>query len=549
MDDSTVRSLLLKLQDRLSDRDRECLHFYLGSTVPRRVRDDFSLSGNLRLMESLFEQNKISGNSVSFLIQALKEIKCYDAVNLLKEHAKKMRLNGCVNQPENDLLMTLPDLLYEPIPDVDNKKSERAMESEDEYATVELDSIHHNNPKNIEEISMVVYKAEMSEFQTIAKVKSEPNLKERSGKRMFWIIPISFLCYTVLLFYSVKNRSSINQYDNKLEQLEILEKRSADTLQLLRYRVKSLKEEVPSLRSSWVDIHPNATWSQSGSIVAGGYDAGSDVKQLDSPVGLYVDSDETIYVADRNNHRISVWAKGADRGEIVVGGNKTHQLQYPYDVIFDEETNSVITFDGYMARAVRWFRQKGISEQLLATNIDGRGGTMDDEGTLYISHGLAHEVRRYRIGDIEGTIVAGGHEKGSSNSQLNTPTCVFIDRNHSLYVSDTANHRVMKWEKGARQGTVVAGNGSAGNDLAQLRHPEGIVIDQLGTVYVSDTGNHRIMKWPRGAIQGTIIVDSTSQPNSIRLPYGLAFDPHGNLYITEYANHRVQKFPIQQPTH
>ena len=90
---------------------------------------------------------------------------------------------------------------------------------------------------------MVVYKTEMSEFQTIAKMKLEPTLKKRSGKRMFWIIPILFLCYAVLLFYSIQNRSSINQYNSKLEHLEILEKRSADTLQLLRYRVKSLKEE------------------------------------------------------------------------------------------------------------------------------------------------------------------------------------------------------------------------------------------------------------------------------------------------------------------
>ena len=84
MDDSAVRSLILKLQDRLSDRDRENLHFYLSGTVPRPIRDDFSLSGNLRLMNSLFDQNKISGNDVSFLIQAFEEIKCNDAANLLK---------------------------------------------------------------------------------------------------------------------------------------------------------------------------------------------------------------------------------------------------------------------------------------------------------------------------------------------------------------------------------------------------------------------------------------------------------------------------------
>jgi hypothetical protein len=76
----------LKLQDRLSDDDRKCLHFFLGNDVPRRIRDDPSLGGTLRLMESLFDQDKINKQDFTFLINACDEIRCIDAVKLLRDN-------------------------------------------------------------------------------------------------------------------------------------------------------------------------------------------------------------------------------------------------------------------------------------------------------------------------------------------------------------------------------------------------------------------------------------------------------------------------------
>jgi hypothetical protein len=84
MDDSRLRAIIVKLQDRLSDDDRKRLHFYLGDVVPRRIRDDPSLGGTLSLMESLFERDKISGKDFTFLINAFDKIQRLDAVNLLK---------------------------------------------------------------------------------------------------------------------------------------------------------------------------------------------------------------------------------------------------------------------------------------------------------------------------------------------------------------------------------------------------------------------------------------------------------------------------------
>ncbi len=78
-----LRSILLNLQRRLSDHDRERLHFYLKNEVPRSIGDDSTLSGNLKLMDSLFDQAKISEQDFTFLIDTFKQIQCFDAVKLL----------------------------------------------------------------------------------------------------------------------------------------------------------------------------------------------------------------------------------------------------------------------------------------------------------------------------------------------------------------------------------------------------------------------------------------------------------------------------------
>jgi len=84
IDNRHLRSIILNLQNRLSDDDRKRLHFFLGNDVPRRIRDDPSLGGTLRLMESLFDQDKINEQDFTFLINAFEEIQCIDAVKLLK---------------------------------------------------------------------------------------------------------------------------------------------------------------------------------------------------------------------------------------------------------------------------------------------------------------------------------------------------------------------------------------------------------------------------------------------------------------------------------
>jgi hypothetical protein len=64
------RVLLLELQDCLSENDRQRLHFIVGDTIPRYLRDDSTLGRTLSLLESLFDRAKISEQDFNYLIQA-----------------------------------------------------------------------------------------------------------------------------------------------------------------------------------------------------------------------------------------------------------------------------------------------------------------------------------------------------------------------------------------------------------------------------------------------------------------------------------------------
>ncbi|CAF2235045.1 unnamed protein product [Rotaria magnacalcarata] len=248
------------------------------------------------------------------------------------------------------------------------------------------------------------------------------------------------------------------------------------------------------------------------------------------------------------------WKNGdTTNGQVVAGGNGQgnglHQLDRPTDVLVDKETDSLIICDYGNHRVVRWSHRSGTTQgKILIDNIQCFGLAMDEQRNLYVSDTRKHEVRRYQLGEKNGTVVAGGNGKGDGLNQLNEPTYLFVDRDHSVYVSDNNNHRVMKWVEGAKEGIVVAGGEGYGSALTQLYYPSGIFVDTVGTLYVADSRNHRVMRWTQGAKQGTVIVGGNGKgagANQFSNPIGLSFDRHGNLYVADHYNNRVQRFSIE----
>lgn len=277
------------------------------------------------------------------------------------------------------------------------------------------------------------------------------------------------------------------------------------------------------------------------------------MNQMSDPCGLCVDDDSTIYIADNENHRILAWKIGESSGHVVAGGNgkgnRDDQLNQPNDVIVDQDHDSLLICDWGNDRIVRWPRRGGSRGETIISNVVGSGIAMDYEGFVYVSDVEKAEVRRFKIGETQGTVVAGGNREGHRLNQLNCPTYLFVDRDQSLYVSDRNNSRVMKWIKGAKEGIVVAGGMGEGDGLAQLNSPEGLVVDQFGHIYVAEFWNHRVTCWKKGKKEGIVVAGGNGKGkrnNTLNGPMGLAFDRQNNLYVVDRLNHRIQRFDIDK---
>ncbi|CAF1953877.1 unnamed protein product [Rotaria magnacalcarata] len=83
--------------------------------------------------------------------------------------------------------------------------------------------------------------------------------------------------------------------------------------------------------------------AKEGIVIAGGQGQGNALTQLSYPLGLFVDTLGTVYVADYMNDRVMRWTQGAKQGTVIVGGNGVgagaNQLSYPVGLSFDRHGN------------------------------------------------------------------------------------------------------------------------------------------------------------------------------------------------------------------
>ena len=62
-----------------------------------------------------------------------------------------------------------------------------------------------------------------------------------------------------------------------------------------------------------------------GVVVAGSHGQGPGLNQLNHPQHIFVDDDYSVYISDRNNHRVMKWVKDTKEGVVVAGGQKVRK--------------------------------------------------------------------------------------------------------------------------------------------------------------------------------------------------------------------------------
>jgi hypothetical protein len=100
------------------------------------------------------------------------------------------------------------------------------------------------------------------------------------------------------------------------------------------------------------------------------------------------------------------------------------------------------------------------------------------------------------VSGTAGTTVAGFTTSGGSSlSELNSPTAIFIDLNGVLYIYDSLNYRIQKWILGQPLGFTVAGGRGSGTTLDRISSGNGLYVDAQSSIYVSENTNNRVTRW------------------------------------------------------
>ena len=105
------------------------------------------------------------------------------------------------------------------------------------------------------------------------------------------------------------------------------------------------------------------------------------------------------------------------------------------------------------------------------------------------------------------TTIAGiTSSAGSSYSQLNNPTFMYVDSNGIMYILDYSNCRVLRWTPGDPMGFSVAGDHGCGSTLDKIDGSYSMFIDSQYNIYISEYVNHRVTLWtPRNTSAGTLV--------------------------------------------
>jgi trimeric autotransporter adhesin len=287
--------------------------------------------------------------------------------------------------------------------------------------------------------------------------------------------------------------------------------------------------------------------------------------QLNTPLGVAVDSAGNLYIADAYNGRIRKVSNGVITTFVGTG------LSVPSGVLVDAAGNLYIADSGNnrickvsdgVLTTVAGNGTAGFSGDngpaTSAQLTDPRGTALDSVGNLYIADAQNNRIRKVANGVI--TTVAGNGTAGftgdngpATSAQLNGPWGVVVDTTGDLYIADADNGRVRKVANGIISTAAGGGPGGLGDNgpatSAQLSIPTSIAEDSAGNLYIADNSNSRVRKVSNGVIT-TVAGNGTpgfSGDNASPLfaqlnsPNGVALDTAGNLYIADAGNSRIRK--------
>ncbi|OGS77097.1 MAG: hypothetical protein A3G95_03270 [Flavobacteria bacterium RIFCSPLOWO2_12_FULL_31_7] len=275
-----------------------------------------------------------------------------------------------------------------------------------------------------------------------------------------------------------------------------------------------------------------------GSGVAGNTDGTGTAASFNNPNGIAIDATGNLYIADLSNHRIR---KINSAGEVTTlagstsgyldGTGTSARFSFPQSLVVDN------LGDIYVADRDNLRISKVTSIGVVTTfvgngsyaNVDGTGTgasfnnihdiTVDNNGNIYVTQDT-HKIRKITPSAVVSTYAGStlGSDNGNGTAaKFNVPYGITCDSNNNLYVADRNNYTIRKISSTGDVSTfagITGTSGSTNGDVAIATFsPQSVTVANNGNVYVAD--NNYIIRKIQDAALGFSEINSENNPISI----------------------------------
>ena len=319
-----------------------------------------------------------------------------------------------------------------------------------------------------------------------------------------------------------------------------------------------------------------------GIITAGYVDGNGISARFNGPLGIAVDSNDNIIVADFRNARIRrVTPEGkvttiAGSGSGYVDGTGIFaRFNSPAGVAVKPDGNIVVA--DYGNNRIRLLTPAGTATTIAGSGVYGSqngsgtsarfakpsGVAIDSAGNLYVLDAGTSLVRQIdQKGNVKTLAANGAGYVDGAGSEASfsfaggapQPT---IDRGGNLVIPDFLNCLLRSVDPSGRV-TTLAGGGSKKDGAAleaSFLYPVGVAPDSQGNLIIADWSNSLVRKYDVTTKTVTTLAgtgeqgDSNGSANQSRFyrPAGVAVDSKGNIYVSDYFGNAIRKISGSAP--
>jgi len=317
-------------------------------------------------------------------------------------------------------------------------------------------------------------------------------------------------------------------------------------------------------------------------LLPGHTDGSPATATFNSPMGIAVDQNENLYVADELNHCIRKVTPGGIVSTFAGTGVAGHQdgnatvarFNSPTDIAFDAINGYfyVADKDNHCIRKLNLagdvFTVAGIpgvpgyvdAPGLSARMLNPTGVAVEGElVNIYVADRGNHCIRK--LDDVgvmttfAGSTVPGQQDGVGGAAKFTSPADIAWDTTGYLYVSDIANHNIRRITKNTRQVYTAAGSGVAGYldaapALSMFDNPVGIIAENNEAI-ICDLLNHRIRQVKYSNSVTTLSGDGTAAFSDgfgtaakFNKPGGIIRNSNGDYFISDSGNNAIRRMVI-----